>query len=611
MDTDDTDLMLEEEDLDLALSASSESAAAAVTTDNQYRNSMLELEQTLEEETKDITSRFQSERRPEPAGLDRALSDSYGNYDRSHQRGPGDAFAQQRYASRSGGFVTGFDPLSKEEKAKKANRAQRFGALPQAESEPKDEIMDEQGSSMDVDDGDWVRPHNLPETPPRTSTIRPEAVHLYGTDEMSTKDVLAYFEAYGPSHVEWIDDSSCNVVFPDVYSAKRALYYQLVDGNVNFGEDEDGQQQHQQDQNGNDTTTITTATLNTGTTSADVEPSRSTSLLTQSADGTPAIVVPRSNNRLQRAKEYVPVQIQHQPTIRHNAGLFVRYATDYDRKERGAAARSQYYAIHGREEARSGSSSSSSRYGRRSRADDDEIWNRGRGIQTMSSLRRKIEGGGEEASRSPSPSSRDHRSWSRNRRLEGSRSRSRSRSWSRTGSRSPARSSGRDRGSRSPESRSRLQKRGRRGDISLRLGGRVKVPIEDEIGIQSSAAATDRINQYADDFLAELESTFSRREKQIPKTKMYSDFYEREIVTEKPIETASGRERRRERGGYSDDRREGGSGGSGRRRSRRDHNDFGGGTRRKDNAEALRAIESRLGLPAEDKVDEFGRTSRD
>lgn len=147
-----------------------------------------------------------------------------------------------------------------------------------------------------------------------------------------------------------------------------------------------------------------------------------------------------------------------------------------------------------------------------------------------------------------------------------------------------------------------FRNRGRRGDISLRLGGRVKVPIDDEVGIQSAAAASERINQYADDFLAELESTFSRREKQIPKTKLYSDFYERETIYEKPIESASGRDRRRDRGDYRDDRREGG----GRRRDQRDR-----GGRRHEDAAALRAIESRLGLPVEEKVDEFGRASRD
>jgi hypothetical protein len=59
------------------------------------------------------------------------------------------------------------------------------------------------------------------------------------SDHMSTKDVLKYFDDYSPSHVEWINDSSCecvgrqpalihvhhtgNVVFGDIFSAKRAL----------------------------------------------------------------------------------------------------------------------------------------------------------------------------------------------------------------------------------------------------------------------------------------------------------------------------------------------------------------------------------------------------
>ena len=140
---------------------------------------------------------------------------------------------------------------------------------------------------------------------------------------MSTKDVLKYFEVYGPSHVEWIDDSSCNVVFKDNFSAKRALYYQLVDTNVSFGEDEES-----------------------GET---VEPSLDAA--TRAADGSIIpFAVPKSKNQLQRAKEYIPVQQQHQPIIQNNNGLFLRYATDYDVKERGAAAKSQYYAIPGREQ---------------------------------------------------------------------------------------------------------------------------------------------------------------------------------------------------------------------------------------------------------------------
>lgn len=52
---------------------------------------------------------------------------------------------------------------------------------------------------------------------------RPEAIHLYGVDCLSTGDCLAYFSDYGPTFVEWIDDSSCNILFEDEFTAKRAL----------------------------------------------------------------------------------------------------------------------------------------------------------------------------------------------------------------------------------------------------------------------------------------------------------------------------------------------------------------------------------------------------
>ncbi|KAF9134443.1 hypothetical protein BGW39_007058 [Mortierella sp. 14UC] len=578
--------MPEEEDLDLDIPVD----AGA----NPQLDPMLQLEQALEEETRDISTRFQSERRPQPAGLDRALGDN-GHSDRSG-RGTNDNYAQQKYANKNGGFVTGFDPLSKEEQAKKANRAQRFGALPQEQSETKDEIMEEAG--MDVDSGDFARPDNLPETPPRTSTIRTNAVYLYGTDEMSTKDVLKYFEAYGPSHVEWIDDSSCIIVFPDQFSAKRAIYFQLLNReNITFGEDGDD---------------------------VDIEPSRD---LSEGGVAEPVMVM-KSKNRLQRAKEYIPIQQHNQAIIQNNAGLFVRYATDFDRKERNAAAKSNYYAIHGREDpltAGQKRSSTSSRYGRRSRADEDEVWSRGRGLQSMSRLRRKMEGA------SPSPSPTRRRSWSRGRRQSGSRSRSRTRSGSCSRSRSPRRAARRDHGSRSPDARDRLrsddyQNRGRRGDISLRLGGRIKFPEDEEAS--TSANVDSRLNHYADEFLAELESTFSRREKAIPRTKMYSDFYEREVLTEKAWDSD-----RRGGNNNNNNNRDGGRGRAdrdsdrgGRRRggnNRRDNDSasFAGAARagpsgdrdrsdehRTSKEEAMRALDARLGLPTD--LDEYGRAKR-
>ena len=52
---------------------------------------------------------------------------------------------------------------------------------------------------------------------------RPDAVHLYGVDVLSTQDCLAYFSDYGPTFVKWLDDSSCNVLFEDAGTAQRAI----------------------------------------------------------------------------------------------------------------------------------------------------------------------------------------------------------------------------------------------------------------------------------------------------------------------------------------------------------------------------------------------------
>ena len=53
--------------------------------------------------------------------------------------------------------------------------------------------------------------------------IRLEAVHIRGLDDMNTKDVFDYFRDYSPGRIEWIDDSSCNVVWEDTMTAARAL----------------------------------------------------------------------------------------------------------------------------------------------------------------------------------------------------------------------------------------------------------------------------------------------------------------------------------------------------------------------------------------------------
>jgi hypothetical protein len=99
-------------------------------------------------------------------------------------------------------------PEVAEDEEKRKARAERFGVEYQA--------PDADGL-MDVDLFE-TRKEAPPEVP-----RRPEAVHVYGVDLMSTSDLLKYFKDYGPTYVEWINDSSANILFKDGPTGKRAI----------------------------------------------------------------------------------------------------------------------------------------------------------------------------------------------------------------------------------------------------------------------------------------------------------------------------------------------------------------------------------------------------
>ncbi|XP_077995545.1 uncharacterized protein LOC144449018 [Glandiceps talaboti] len=113
----------------------------------------------------------------------------------------------RRYENKAGNFVTGFDVMSEEYKSKKELRAKRFGI----KKKPNEE------EEMEVD---------LPSysTTIEGIEIRPEALHIQGVDEMTTQDLFDYFREFQPGSIEWIDDTSCNVVWLDPHTARRALF---------------------------------------------------------------------------------------------------------------------------------------------------------------------------------------------------------------------------------------------------------------------------------------------------------------------------------------------------------------------------------------------------
>eukprot|EP00128_Syssomonas_multiformis_P019081 Colp12_sorted_trinity150504_noHs@18016 len=130
-----------------------------------------------------------------------------------------------RYANNAGGFVTGFDIYSKEEIEKKNARAQRFGAEAVGETKPTEPVKAAKTGKWNKSKGKTLELELQEERvdPTLESEYRPQAIHMYGTDELSTKDIMRYFGEYQPSFIEWINDSSCNVVWDDEFTAKRAL----------------------------------------------------------------------------------------------------------------------------------------------------------------------------------------------------------------------------------------------------------------------------------------------------------------------------------------------------------------------------------------------------
>uniref|UniRef100_A0A383V5T6 Nuclear cap-binding protein subunit 3 n=1 Tax=Tetradesmus obliquus TaxID=3088 RepID=A0A383V5T6_TETOB len=147
-------------------------------------------------------------------------------------------FAQEarKERFRREGFATGIDLFSEEEIAKRAARAKKFGLpeerqAPSYAPDPEDLKREARAKKFGMkyekptpdtllQKQDLFEPRkDAPEDVPR----REVAIYLYGIDVMSTSDVLAYFDEYGPSLVEWINDSSCCVVFEDAATTRRAI----------------------------------------------------------------------------------------------------------------------------------------------------------------------------------------------------------------------------------------------------------------------------------------------------------------------------------------------------------------------------------------------------
>lgn len=75
-----------------------------------------------------------------------------------------------------------------------------------------------------IEEDDEDPPHIAPRRPFNPNApVREDVIHCYGVDFMSNKDVLEAFAGFGPEEIEWLDDSSCNVVFDSPDAAEAAL----------------------------------------------------------------------------------------------------------------------------------------------------------------------------------------------------------------------------------------------------------------------------------------------------------------------------------------------------------------------------------------------------
>lgn len=161
------------------------------------------------------------------------------------------------------GFATGFDLCSQDELNKRTERMKRFGTPAfavefstdsvraiskgmtqeewQEETDQKERLAaraEKFGLTHLENDKETKSLHaasqkvaserrDISEKVLKEKLFRDDGIHVYSLDErfqqVRSKDVLSYFTGYGPSYVEWINDSSCTVVFQDTFTAKRAL----------------------------------------------------------------------------------------------------------------------------------------------------------------------------------------------------------------------------------------------------------------------------------------------------------------------------------------------------------------------------------------------------
>ncbi|GMH70819.1 hypothetical protein TrRE_jg4349, partial [Triparma retinervis] len=182
--------------------------------------------------------------------------------------------AKRLRSNPSQGFITGIDTESKEEDEKRKRRQERFERDAKRERNRKrgrdadaDEEEGEEEEGGEMKDGEdkvdaaaaagknqnggreplnpqqaytnekWLSKYRVDpkigdeegmDEGENSERKVPEKIHLFCIDvaafkQIRTNDILGHFRDYGPSYVEWLGETSVNVMFEDRFSAGRAL----------------------------------------------------------------------------------------------------------------------------------------------------------------------------------------------------------------------------------------------------------------------------------------------------------------------------------------------------------------------------------------------------
>ncbi|KAM4796584.1 nuclear cap-binding protein subunit 3 [Rhinophrynus dorsalis] len=231
--------------------------------------------------------------------------------------------SSRRYENKAGTFITGIDVTTKEAIEKKEQRAKRFHFRAEVNDHQRNVVLDRE----------MIR-KAIPK-------VRLETLYVCGVDEMSTQDIFGFFKEYPPGFIEWLDDSSCNVVWLDEVTATRALINlsnMPSEGKGKVKKDckstsSKSKKDRLDDSSGDETEEGEVEEENPSDT--EVEPEKK-SECTQL-------------DTLSQAEEDSLLQNDLRPASKMVKGnqLYMRFATKDDKKEMGAARRSQYYMKYG------------------------------------------------------------------------------------------------------------------------------------------------------------------------------------------------------------------------------------------------------------------------